>query len=314
MARINYPEDFLNQTILFFSMKKKHDGDGGDSVITPFLTEKGIDLAADKTATDEAAAQNTLFDNTDKKSEDHTQDRNNFFDPVLKNMKNELQFLKKFYAGNVKELGNWGVTVDEERIVYPPDFLNLAQLFKDVKARHDELAGDSPLTAFLIQNEIDMDEDLADTEKAEAKHVLKEQAKKDAEKFSAERDKLFDPVFANVRLIGAFLKSLFVKNPKKLGDWGYTVDDSPRDPRFRTTTVPAADSVTLTQVKQDSQVENTGTVDLLLHKGDEIGTEPVNLPPEMRFTVKRGFGTLTVENPDPASAGEIGWLTTNQPG
>jgi len=66
--------------------------------------------------------------------------------------------------------------------------------------------------------------------------------------------------------------------------------------------------------KQDSQVENTGTVDLLLHKGDEIGTEPVNLPPEMRFTVKRGFGTLTVENPDPASAGEIGWLTTNQPG
>ena len=31
------------------------------------------------------------------------------------NLRNMLQFLKKFYAGNPKELGNWGAVVDENR-------------------------------------------------------------------------------------------------------------------------------------------------------------------------------------------------------
>ena len=124
-------------------------------------------------------------------------------------------------------------------------------------------------------------------------------------------DNLFDPVMANVLLMGQFLKGLFVKNPKELGHWGYVVDESPRDPKFRESTITSGIPKTIYAVKLNSQVENTGTVPLLLHKGKEVGTEPVNLPPEMRFTVKRGWGTMTVQNEDPAQEGKIGYITAN---
>ncbi len=312
MARINYPEDFLKQCILFKEIKKRHDDDGADSVIIPFLTQKGIDLTADETATNEALAQHTLFEKTDKKGEDCTQDRDNLFHPVVKNMKHELQFLKKFYAGNVKELGNWGVQVDGNRIVYPPGFLKLAGLFKEVKKKHDKLGDESPLIPFLTQNKIDVDADEQNTAKAEARHVLKEQAKMDAEKYSEARDKLFDPVMAKLRLIGAYLKSLYVSNPKHLGNWGYTVDDSPRNPRFRIAGIATGGSRTLTGVKLKSEVENTGATALLLHKGKTVSPDPVALPAGMKHTIERGWGTMTVENENPTEKGEIGWLTTRR--
>lgn len=313
MARLNYPEEFDRQTKLFKKIKAKHDADGGGSVLNPFLTEQSIDLNADNTRTTNAIAKDKLFDEATLKAEDDTQDRNNDFDPVVSNMKEGFQYLKKFYVKNPAELGLWGATINGNAIVYPPEFEELVKLFRAMKAKHDSFGpGTSPLTAFLDQNEIEINSDEADVNAAETKHDEAKQGEKDAEDLREDRDNLFDPVMANVLLMGQFLKGLFVKNPKELGHWGYVVDDSPRDPRFRTTTVPAADSVTLTQIKLDSQVENTGTIDLLLHKGDEVGPEPVNLPPEMRFTIKRGFGTLTVENQDPSQEGEIGWLTTNQ--
>lgn len=312
MARINYPEDFIKQTILFKTMKAKHDGDAAGSPITPFLTQKGIDLAADETATDEALAHHSNFVKTARKAEDHTEDRNNLFEPVMERLKKELQFLKKFYAGNTHELGDWGATIDEERIVYPPDFLSRAQLLKDVHEKHNDFSGGtSPLSPFLTQNEIDLDADLADTTAAEVIHALKEQAKKDAEKYSEARHDTFSPVINNLRAIGAYLKSLYVSSQKKLGDWGYEVDDSARPPQWRTAAIAPDNSRTLTGVKLNSQAENTGTVELLLHKGEAIGEEPVALPPEMRFTIKRGWGTITVQNTDQTEEGEIGYLTTS---
>ena len=313
MARLNYPEEFDRQTKLFKKIKARHDADGQASVLTPFLTQQGIDLNANNTATTQAIAKDKLFDEAALKAEDDTQDRNNFFSPVVDNMKKGFQYLKKFYANNPAELGLWGATINGNAIVYPPEFEELVKLFRAMKAKHDSFGqGLSPLTAFLAQNEINITSDDSDVDDAEEKHDDAKQGEKDAEDFREDRDNFFDPVMANVLLMGQFLKGLYVKNPKELGHWGYVVDDSPRDPRFRTTTVPAADSVTLTQIKLGSQVENTGTVDLLLHKGDEIGPSPFTLMPEMRFTIKRGFGTLTVENQHPSQEGEIGWLTTNQ--
>lgn len=313
--RINYPELFLKLTELFKKIKAKHDADGAGSVLNPYLTEQSINLATDLTNTNSAIAKNKLFEQAEKDAEDHTQDRNKLFDPVFDNMTDGFQFLKKLYRGNPAELGHWGATVNKNAIVYPPEFLKRAELFETYKAKHDSYPGDSsPLNPFLSVNEIDLDDDETAAGDAITEHNDAKQTEKDAEDLREERDNLFDPVMKHVRGMGQYLKGLYVKHPKHLGQWGYTIDDSPRDPKFRTTTVPAADSVTLTGVKLNSQVENTGTVDLLLHKGDEVGESPVNLPPEMRFTIKRGFGTLTVENPDPASAGEIGWLTVQQSG
>ena len=312
MARIKYPKDFLNQTELFKIIKAKHDEDPLTSPITPFLSQTGIDMDKDDTNTDKALKNDTLYDKTDKKGEDYTQDRNNLFNPVLKNMKSELQFLKKLYVENTKELGHWGAQVDEERVVYPTDFLLLTQLFKDVHAKHQSFpAGSSPLALFLVQNDIDIDADLVKTTKAETKHDKKEQAKRDAEKYSELRDKFFNPVMAHVRMIAQYLKSLYVDNPKELGDWGYTVDDSPRKPRFRTTTIAAGSTRSLRGIKLLSKVENSGAVGLLLHKGKTAGKEPVVLPVAGKFTIRRGWGILRVENENQRENGKISYKTTN---
>ena len=312
MARLNYPEEFDRQTKLFKKIKEKHDADGGGSVLIPFLTEQSIDLNGDNTRTNSALAKDKLFDEATLKAEDDTQDRNNDFDPVVDNMKKSFQYLKKFYAKNPAELGLWGATINGNAIVYPPEFEELVKLFRAMKTKHDSFpGGSSPLTAFLDQNEIEIAGDDTKVNDAETKHDDAKQGEKDAEDLREDRDNFFDPVMANVLLMGQFLKGLFVKNPKELGHWGYVVDDSPRDPKFRETTIVSGIPKTLTGVKLGSQVENTGTVPLLLHKGDEVGTEPVNLLPEMRFTVVRGWGTMTVENQDPSEEGKIGYITVN---
>ena len=43
----------------------------------------------------------------------------------------------------------------------------------------------------------------------------------------------------------------------------------------------------------------------------KTSTETHNLLPEMRFTIKRGWGTITVENQNPTTEGKIGYITTN---
>ena len=307
--RINYPELFLKLTELFKKIKAKHDADGAGSVLNPFLTEQGINLGNDLIATNSAIAKNKLFEQAEKDAEDFTQDRNKLFDSVFDNMTDGFQFLKKLYRGNPAELGHWGATVNGNAIVYPPEFIKRAELFETYKAKHDSYPGDSsPLNPFLIVNEIDMDDDEADVAAAEGEHKSAKQTEKDAEDLREERDNFFDPVMKNVRGMGQYLKGLYVKHPKHLGQWGYTIDDSPRDPKWRTATINPADTRTLTGVKLGSQAENTGTIDLLLHKGKEVSSAPVNLPTEMRFTIKRGWGTMTVENIDPSQEGEIGYL------
>lgn len=313
MARINYPEIFSRLTKLFFNMKAKHDADGPASPLTPFLAQQEIDLATDLSATNNATAKDQLFDQKQRDAEKLTKQRDKLFDPVFGGMKKELQFLKKFYVGNVKELGDWGVTVDDERIVYPPEFEELVQLFKDIKTQHESYApvATSPLEPFLVKYEINLAAQLLKVTDAETKHDQRNQAQRDAEDLREDRDNFFNPVMSHVRKIGQYLKGLNVENPQELGDWGYDIDESPRDPKFRTANIKPDNTRTLTGVKLNSQIENTGTIGLLLHKGEEVGTEPVSLAPEMRFTVKRGWGTMTVQNLDPSQEGEIGYLTVD---
>lgn len=311
MARFNYPEHFLEQTELFKDIKAKHDADGAASVLNPFLAEEGIDLDDDDADTDEAITKHKQAKKAEKEAEDATQDRDILFDPVFKNMTDGFQFLKRLYRKNPAELGNWGATVNGKAIVYPPDFLGRLELFKTYKEKHDSFPGGTPLDPFLTQNEIDLGDEDTDVDAAKAKHDAAKQKEKDAEDYTEDRDNLFNPVMEHVRGMGQYLKGLYVKNPREAGHWGYVVDDSPRDPKFRTATIDPTLSKTIRGVKLNSQVENTGTVPLLLHKGEEVGTEPFLLDPEMRFTIKRGFGTLTVENPDATQAGEIGYITTH---
>ncbi len=320
MARINYPETFLRLIELFFNIKARHDAEGEGSPLIPFLAKQEIDIEADQKATNSAKTKDKLFDEKEREAEKLTRQRDKLFKPIFGLMKKELQFLKKFYVGNIKELGDWGVTVDGERIVYPHEFEELSQLFKDIKTMHESFKPDntSPLQPFLHKYDIDLEAQLKKLSDAENKHNLRNQAQRDAEDLREDRDNFFNPVLEHMRLIGQYLKGLNIENPKELGDWGYEVDDSPRDPRFRESTIAPGTTKVIWGLKLNTQAENTGSIDLLLHKGKQsavtiirASTEPHKLPPEMRFTIKRGWGTITVQNTDPAQAGEIGYLTVN---
>ena len=318
MARINYPETFLRLIKLFFNIKARHDAQGADSPLIPFLAKQEIDIEADQTATNSAKTKDKLFDEKEREAEKLTMQRDKLFKPIFGWMKKELQFLKKFYVGNLKELGDWGVTVDDERIVYPPEFEELSQLFKDIKTMHESFApvNTSPLQPFLLKYEIDLNAQLLKVSNAETSNNLRNQAQRDAEDLREDRDNFFNPVMEHMRLIGQYLKGLNIENPKELGDWGYEVDDSPRDPKYREATIAPGTTKVIRAIKLNSQVENTGTTDLMLHQGAvtvirAAATETHNLPPEMRFTIKRGWGTISVENQNPTKEGKIGYFTTN---
>jgi len=313
MARFKYPEAFLRLIKLFTNMKAKHDADGPASPLIPFLAQHEIDLTADLADVDNAKAKDLLFDKKEREAEKLTKQRDKLFDPIFVSMKKEISFLKRFYVDEVKELGDWGVTVDEERIVYPPEFEELVQLFKDIKTQQDSYApvGDSPLQPFLVKYGIDLDAQLLKIADAEAKHDQRNQTQRDAEDMREDRDNFFKPVMEHVRKIGQYLKGLHVENPQEVGDWGYDIDESPRDPKFRESTIAPGTTKTIRGIKLNSQVENLGEVELLLHKGKDVGTTPHSLPSEMRFTIKHGWGTITVESQDPGMEGKIGYITTH---
>lgn len=228
MSRINYPADFIERTNLFYAIEKKHTEDGADSPLTDFLTQKEIDLAKNKTKTDSAVVSHKAFTKQSDASEDFKEKRDNFWKPVMSDFRMEAQHIKAFYKGNPKQLGDWALRVDgKSRIVFPEEFKAVSDMFLEFYKKYKELGDKSPLNKFLKANEIDIAQDKADTDEAQIAHKEMGKADKAAEKFRKQRDTDFDPVFKDIRDIGQFLKSLFAKNPKKLGDWGFTIDDSP---------------------------------------------------------------------------------------
>ena len=297
MARIKYPHDFLKQTELFKKIKAKHDADGAGSVLNPYLSEQGINMDKDKSDTDKAITKNKLFDKAEKEAEDYTQDRNTLFDPAFANMKDGFQFLKKLYRGNPAELGHWGATVNGNAIVHPPDFLKRVELFKTYKAKHDSYpAGSSPLAPFLSENKIDMDDDETDVTAAKAKHKSAKQTEKDAEDLREERDKLFDPVMEHVRGMGQYLKGLYVKHPKHLGQWGYTVDDSPPKPRRHPRSVPAGGQITIKKVIGDTEFRNAGGTILVLCEESTPTEEGISVDAGDKANIPKSFTTLSIVN------------------
>ncbi|MBL7703811.1 MAG: hypothetical protein JNM14_16295 [Ferruginibacter sp.] len=61
-----------------------------------------------------------------------------------------------------------------------------------------------------------------------ANHTEAEALSKQAEKVYRLRDADLAPIIEIVRISKNVLKGKYTKNPKALGDWGFTVDDTPK--------------------------------------------------------------------------------------
>ena len=129
------------------------------------------------------------------------------------------------------------------------------------------------------------------------------QAALDSEEQTQQRNNVWNPVVDHLHRIGDFLKKLYTDNDKGLGQYGYTVDASPRPPKLQKSKVLPADKITVTSIVIGGTFTNTGTVDLHVYKGKTTTGNPVIVHPNEKLGTTKGFSTITVSNPDSTTKG-----------
>lgn len=291
MSRLVFPETFEQQHTLLGLVRTKHTLDGVGSVLTTFLAEKEIDLNADFTAATLAATHHASQKLFMRNAENNVEQRDLKFDPVFSRTRGEVQFLKMFLKPNVHRLGEWGITVDgKARIKYPANFAARVVIVRAIKTKHDSYpAARSPLLPYLTQHGINLTADATSGTLAETFEAVQLDARRDAEVETKNRNNLFNPVVQHLHDIGDYLMTLHNGSQKKLGDYGFTVDDSPRKPRLRTSTVKPSAQITTTGIVLGSTFTNTGDVLLHIYKGrTSTGTAIIVHPNEM-LGMTKGF-------------------------
>jgi len=298
MARLIFPEAFDQVRELQRLIRVKHVADAGASVLIPILTEKGINLDTDLNNMTDAAANDKAAKKFERESENHVQSRNLKFDVVMGHTRKEVQFLKAFYKPNVSTLGDWGVPVDNgNRIKYPPQFTERVKIVRAIKAKHDSYAGaTSPLAPFLTEQSINLNTDADNTTIAEQKEVLHLDTDRDAEEQTQFRIGLTEVVITNLHFIADYLMKLYKGKEKKLGEWGFMIDDSPRAPKLQKVTVLPAETKTTTGITLGGTLTNTGTVSIKVYKGKTATGEFVTVAPNGKLGMIKGFSVITVVN------------------
>ena len=108
------------------------------------------------------------------------------------------------------------------RITIPTGAADLIELAGDIQEQHDELGKDSPLAL--------LDWKIISPQVKEATDVQKQIDKltKDLEKLTERRNNLIDPLGDFVRSSRDILSGVYRAEMRKLGDYGFEVDDTPK--------------------------------------------------------------------------------------
>ena len=108
------------------------------------------------------------------------------------------------------------------RVQMPDDPSDAIKLLRSVKDKHTELAAASPLSG------LDWDEITAALENAETQDALSDKLYRNAEKATKKRDRSTPVVKSPLRASRDVLLGVYQSNPKKAGDFGFKVNDSPQ--------------------------------------------------------------------------------------
>jgi hypothetical protein len=116
------------------------------------------------------------------------------------------------------------------RVEIPQNIEQNLQLAQKVFDKH-KLDGD----ASILNNLSDLDWNTTGTQIALclAKHLEAEECKRKMEEAYRDRDLYLPEIGELLRASKSLLKAAFSKNPKKLGDWGFTVDDTPKAKKIK---------------------------------------------------------------------------------
>ena len=114
------------------------------------------------------------------------------------------------------------------RIMLPNTIEGTLQLGKSIYEKHKTDAASSVLNA---QQDYNWDDDGPKVAACLQNHNLAEEHSRLAEQYYRERDKDLPAIEANIKNSSQLLKSIYAKNPKKLGEYGFVVDDTPQEPK-----------------------------------------------------------------------------------
>ncbi|MFI5217904.1 MAG: hypothetical protein ACHQNT_00335 [Bacteroidia bacterium] len=300
MSRLIYPTEFLLQVRLFNKMNAKHTLDGAASILNIYLAENSIVLADDAAAVTAAGIAHDDAEQLGKDSEKLYKEADKLFKPAFAQHRKCVQFLKSFYKNNIGKLGDWGVTVNGKKIVYPKTVEEKITAIVALIDKHASFpAGTSPLEGFLTNNtDIDLTVNKANCTSALTHRQDAAQMAIDKETKYGERNALIDPVNTHSQGIGGFLKDNFAANPNKAGDWGYTIDNSPQGSIVRNGLVNIGSSKVLTNLVNEGVLINESEFDLELFKGKTASGTAIVLKPGKPFVITTGFGTVTLHNPN----------------
>lgn len=112
------------------------------------------------------------------------------------------------------------------RVVIPSNPAELLDLAKKVSDKHIADAATSPLNS-LVDNKWSVTQPFIAP--ALAKHIEAEGLKKKMEEAYRERDKHYSEIEESVKASRDVLMGINKKNPKVLGQWGFVVNDTPKE-------------------------------------------------------------------------------------
>jgi hypothetical protein len=299
MARLIIPDDFASQLTLLTNIAAQNTALGANSPITSFLTQQGIVSTADVTAGTAAQTHETNRALLSKQSENYRQLRDNNFKMPWQVLTGSIQFLKQFYKGNTKELGNWGIAItDSGKVNYPPAFIDRVAVFTAFAQKVASFTpAANPLKPYFTQQVVDMTKAATQVTQATTSNNSFNTASQQSENETELRNQFWLPVLNHIKTIGNFLMKLYANNPKALGNWGFVVDDSTRKPTLRTTKLKLGEQITNNSVVIGSTFTNIGEGDLHLYRGKTTTGTPVMIHKGEQYGIMKGYSAITVVNP-----------------
>lgn len=111
------------------------------------------------------------------------------------------------------------------RVDVPRNIEELLTLASKVYAKHQAEGAVSPLN---LLRDYDWNVIGPNVTAALAKHEEAERLKREAEKAYEERNSLIGDIDGVVKASRDLLKAANAKNPKKIGEWGFEVNDTPK--------------------------------------------------------------------------------------
>ena len=310
MARIVFPITFSGKVKLFGLLDAKNTDDGASSILKLYFAQQKVDMDKQRAAVLLAFNTDLLLQASISKAEKYHQQCVVKLKPIFKQHRAIVQMLKKYFFSNTKSLGDYGISIVGNTIIYPSNREELCNAIAFLINYSDGLPfGESPITeAFLTENNIDLAKNLLALPKIISLNKAFVTQDKTSGKYCQQRNNAIAPVTTNMRNTGNFLVTQFPKTPKNASDWGYIIDTSSQKAKLITVKFKQGAKSVLYSVVAGSIIQNTGDATLIITKGTRGTGTDIELNTGDTWKVARGYIEMTVKNTNLLLTGALNYM------